>query len=258
VFVRADAAWTLEAYLKAGNTGASDMFGADVAISGDTIAAGARLEDSNAMGVNGDQTNDTAQSSGAAYVFARSGTTWSPEAYVKATNTEAFDEFGSSVAIDGDTLVVGATFEDSADEMVLDSGAAYVYARSGGLWTSQAMLKASNAGGGDIFGFSVAIDGDAVVVGARLEDGSATTIDGADDDLAQDSGAAYLFLRDGTSWAQEAYLKAINSTTFDHYGHCVAVSGELIAVTAPGEDSSTAADPADEGANESGAVYVIR
>jgi hypothetical protein len=267
VFVRAGVAWTAEAYLKASNTGASDLFGADVAISGDTIAVGAYLEDSEATGVGGDQGNENAQSSGAVYVFARSGATWSPEAYVKATNSDEFDEFGHAVALSGDTLVVGASLEDSgatgvggnqADETALDSGAAYVYGRSGSVWTSQAYLKAVNAGPGDTFGWSVAIDGDAIVVGARLEDGSATGVDGADDEAAPDSGAAYLFLRDGTTWAHEAHLKASNTASFDQYGQAVAVSGDTVAVTAPGEDSNSASDPANENANESGAVYVIR
>ena len=84
-----------EAYLKASNTGAIDLFGYSVAVSGDTIVVGATSEDSNATGVNGDQGNNLAANSGAAYVFVRSGTTWSQQAYLKASNTGASDRFGS-------------------------------------------------------------------------------------------------------------------------------------------------------------------
>jgi hypothetical protein len=264
-FVRDGSTWTQQAYLKASNAEAGDGFGGSVAISQDTIAVGARLEDSSALDVGNDQANDDAEDSGAVYVFDRDGTTWTQQAYVKAANTDAFDEFGISVAIDGDTLVVGGSLEDSnattvggdgANDDAMDSGAAYVYVRSGDSWSPQAYLKASNAGAGDTFGYSVAISGDAVLVGARLEDGSATVINGTDDDAAENSGAAYLFVRAGTTWTQVAYLKASNAATVDEYGESVAISGDTIAVAAPGEDSNTAADPTNNAANESGAVYV--
>ena len=100
---------------------------------------------------------------GAAYVFVRSGTTWSQQAYLKASNTGFFDFFGHSVAVSGDTVVVGA-YGQSVSE-----GAAYVFVRSGTTWTQQALLKASNAGSGDKFGYSVAVSGDTVVVGAPSE-----------------------------------------------------------------------------------------
>src|SRR5438309_5198892 len=83
-----------QAYLKASNTGAGDYFGSSVAVSGDTLVVGARQEDSNAIGINGNQTNNNATDSGAVYVFVRSGTNWSQQAYLKASNTEPGDEFG--------------------------------------------------------------------------------------------------------------------------------------------------------------------
>src|SRR5689334_6574746 len=107
-------------------------------------------EDSNAMGVNGDQANNGAMDSGAAYVFVRSGTNWSQQAYLKASNTGARDFFGYAVAIDSDTIVVAAPLEGSAakgvngnqsDNSAPDSGAAYVFTRSGTAWTQQAYLK---------------------------------------------------------------------------------------------------------------------
>ena len=122
------------AYLKASNTGADDNFGGSVAVSGDTVVVGASGEDSSSTGVNSTP-NELADASGAAYVFVRSGSTWSQQAYLKARNTGAGDAFGSSVAVSGDTVVVGAQFEDSSstgvnsapDELALGSGAAYVF-----------------------------------------------------------------------------------------------------------------------------------
>src|SRR5207244_2147045 len=152
-----------QAYLKASNAEANDFFGASVAISGDTIVVGATSEDSNATGVNGDGGNNSEVNSGAAYVFVRSGATWTQQAYLKASNTGGSDFFGGSVAISGDTIVVGATSEDSnatgvngdgSNDSELNSGAAYVFVRSGATWTQQAYLKASNTGGSDFFGGS--------------------------------------------------------------------------------------------------------
>ncbi|MBA3470397.1 MAG: FG-GAP repeat protein, partial [Herpetosiphonaceae bacterium] len=172
-----------QAYLKASNTGAGDIFGWSVAVDGDTVVVGAYQEDSAATGVGGDQTNNSASGAGAAYVFTRSDAqgapAWTQQAYLKATNPDANDNFGWRVAVDGDTIVVGAYREDSAatgvggdqtNNSAGNSGAAYVFTRSGTTWTPQAYLKASNTGAGDNFGVSVAISGDTVVVGAYQED----------------------------------------------------------------------------------------
>ncbi len=104
---------TQQAYLKAGNTGANDEFGGSVAVFGDTVVVGAYLEDSNATGVNGNPLNNLAAESGAAYVFVRNGVAWSQQAYLKASNTGADDQFGTSVAVSGTTMIVGASSEDS-------------------------------------------------------------------------------------------------------------------------------------------------
>ena len=153
-----------QAYLKASNTDANDLLGYSVALSGDTLVVGAPQESSNATGVNGNQANNSAANSGAVYVFTRSGDVWTQQAYLKASNTDANDQFGVSVAISGDTLAVGAQFEDSngsqADNSAQDSGAVYVFTRSGGVWTQQAYLKGNNTEAGDQFGVSVAISGD--------------------------------------------------------------------------------------------------
>jgi hypothetical protein len=153
--------------------------------------------------VNGDQADNTASAAGAAYVFVRSGTVWTQQAYLKASNTGAADQFGGSVAIAGDTVVVGAFSEASAatgvngnqgDNSASGAGAAYVFVRSGTVWSQQAYLKASNTDVSDQFGFSVAVAGDTVVVGAPQEDSFATGVNGTQgDNTVHDAGAAYVF-----------------------------------------------------------------
>ncbi len=114
-----------------------------VALSGDTLAVGAALEQSAATGINDDQSDNSADNAGAAYVFTRTAGVWSQQAYIKASNTDAEDEFGWSVALSGDTLAVGAQFEDGnatginddqSDNSAADSGAVYVFTRNAGVW----------------------------------------------------------------------------------------------------------------------------
>ena len=203
VFRRTNGNWAQEAYLKASNVGARDRFGQRVALSNDLLAVAAPQEDSASTGVNGVQANDGAADSGAVYVFERTGTAWTQEAYVKASNTAGLDNFGQSVALAGDVLAVGAFFEDSAsagvggddtDDSLDDSGAAYVFVRAASGWTQAGYIKAFNPGGSDLFGFSVALGGDALVVGASNEDSSDRGIGGdGTNNTASDSGAAYIF-----------------------------------------------------------------
>ncbi|MCA8942477.1 MAG: integrin [Planctomycetes bacterium] len=274
VFVRSGTSWSQQAYLKASNTGAGDHFGTSVSISGDTLVVGANREGSSSTGVNGAEGDDSAPSSGAAYVFERSGSAWSQAAYLKASNTEASDGFGSSVAVSGSTVIVGASFEssgadgvggDQSDNSAQDAGAAYVFVRDGAGWSQQAYLKASNSGGGgafggDEFGTSVSISGDTAVVGARWEDSAATGVDGPDNNFAQRAGAAYVFERAGTTWSQQAYLKASNTEAFENFGESVSISGDTVVVGASWEDSSASGidgDQIDNGSPESGAAYVF-
>ncbi|QDU86628.1 hypothetical protein Pla163_37790 [Planctomycetes bacterium Pla163] len=261
---------TQQAYIKASNTDAFDAFGSRVAVSGTTIAIAAYGEDSRAKGVNGDEADNSASGSGAVYVFTRSGSSWIQEAYLKPSNTGYEDAFGASLALDGDTLVVGATLEDSAattidgngaDNTADAAGAAYVFVRSGSTWTQQAYLKPSNAQAGDLFGASVDVDGDTVVVGAPNEDSSATGVGGdATNNAAVRSGAAYVFVRSGSTWTQQAYLKASNTDPDDGFGSGVQVDGDTVAVGAKGEDSSAEGidgDASDNSAPNAGAVYVF-
>lgn len=217
VFSRSGNAWTQSAYLKASNTGLEDGFGHDVAIAADgkTIAVVAPGEDSASRGVNGNQADNSAPGSGAAYVFVRSASTWVQEAYVKASNADSLDAtLGYSIGTafvrvalsgDGKALAISMPGEDSAasgfegnsaDNSVDGSGAAYLFVKNGSTWSQSLYLKASNPGVGDNFGFSLAMSGDArtLVVGARLEDSNATGLGGNQaDNSAADTGAAYIF-----------------------------------------------------------------
>jgi len=267
VFVRSGTNWTQQAYLKASDTASSDKFGTSVALSGETLVIGAPEETSSFAGVQNtalrttEQTNNSATSSGAAYVFTRSGTNWTQQAYLKAFNTGSGDQFGISVAVSDNTIAVGAWNEDSAGGINSDgnsnnatnSGAAYVFVRNGATWSQQAFLKASNLDTndafGDSFGSSVSVSGDTVVAGASREDSNATGVNGnGSNNSAPSAGAAYLFVRSGTNWNQQAYLKASNPDTFDLFGWSVAVSGNTTVIGAYQESST---------APESGAAYVF-
>ena len=273
VFVLTSAGfWTQQAYLKASNTDAKDNFGSSVAIFGDTIVVGARYEGSSATGINGDENNNLAGHSGAVYVFARSGSAWSQQAYIKASNTEIGDNFGTAVAIYEDTIVVGARAEDSSsaeingvetDNLATESGAAYVFTRNGTTWSQQAYLKASNTDANDTFGVAVAIAGDTVAVGALFEDSNARGVNGDDsNNSATDSGAAYIFTRTGNSWSQQAYIKAANADEQDFFAGALDISQNTLLVSAVHEDSNARGVNGDEsnnsaGGRSSGAAYVF-
>jgi hypothetical protein len=258
VFTLSDGIWSQQAYLKASNAEAGDEFGYSVSISGDTLVVGAHHEDSSA---NDGEANNSAENSGAAYVFTRSDGLWSQQAYLKASNAEANDYFGHSVSISGETLVVGAYGEESsasggeADNSASGAGAAYVFTHSGGAWRQQAYLKASNAEVNDLFGYSVSISSDTLVVGAHYEDSSA---DGGEaNNSAENSGAAYVFTRSDGVWSQQAYLKSSNAEEKDQFGFSVSISGDTLVIGAYGEDSSSNGGEVDNSAANAGAAYVF-
>ena len=178
VFVKSNGTWSQQAYIKPSNTDIDDAFGTAVAISGNTLVIGAPEESSNATGINGSQINNSAFSSGAAYVFTRSGNSWTQQAYLKASNTDSGDRFGSRVTIDNNTVVVGAPGESSSsvgingaqsNNLLPQSGAAYVFTRTGNNWSQQAYIKASNTDADDLFGTSLAIDSNRLIIGATKE-----------------------------------------------------------------------------------------
>ena len=276
-------AWQPQARLQASNRRApacnnvaqdychSSSFGAQLALSadGNTLAVSATGETSNARGVNGDQANTDSLAAGAVYVFARTGGSWSQQAYVKASNTPARNNtwcnlsywatqpcdgqnFGASVALsaDGSLLAVGATGDDSKstgvngdanDTLAVFAGAVHTYARTGSTWAPQAYLKASNTDAGDGFGTSVSLsaDGSTLAVGAIFERSSATGVGGNQSDNAQSPfGAVYVFSQDRGSWSQQAYVKAPVNTVvggtepMSYFGGRTALSahGDTLAV----------------------------
>ena len=173
-------------------------------------------------------------SAGAAYVFTRSGTSWSQQAKIQASDIAAYDNFGISVAIDGDTVVVGAYFEDTGGT---SAGAAYVFTRSGTTWSQQAKIQASDVQLGDLTGHSVAIDGDTMVVGAYKEDTGAS-----------DAGAAYVFTRSGTTWTQAKKLVASDAQASDEFGFSVDISNNTVVAGTYKEDT---------GGDSAGAAYTF-
>lgn len=247
IFVRSGSTWAQQAYIKASNAGAGDQFGIALALSehGSTLAVGAPGEDG-----------------GAVYVFQRSAGVWSQQAYVKASNAESNDRFGGAVALslDGNTLAVGASQEDSGttgvnstpDESAMHAGAVYVFTRSAGVYSQQAYIKASNAGAGDFFGNAIALsaNGNTLAVGAWGEAGGNAGVNSTPDDSTMSAGAVYVFTRSAGAWSQHAYLKASNPEMGDLFGHAVGLSadGNTLAIGATGEDSASA---------EAGSVYVF-
>jgi hypothetical protein len=244
-------------YVKASNTQASDFFGVDVALSGDgsTLAVAATFEDGGEAGVNGNGADNSASAAGAVYVFARAAPGgWSQQAYLKASNPDSSDFFGSALSLsaDGNTLAVGAFGEDSnaigtnGDQLsnaASASGAAYIFQRSNGNWAQTTYLKATNTAAGASFGSALAIsgDGNTLVVGAPGESGNATGVNSVPADYtATGSGAAYVYHRTATSWIIQAYLKSNQADISDQFGSAVAIShdGNRVAVGAPQEDGS--------------------
>ncbi len=197
VFVRSGTTWTQQAKLTAADATSNEQLGISVAVSGDTALVGT--------------TNDNGRS-GSAYVFVRGGTSWTQQAKLTGSDTAAADQFGISVAVAGDTALVGAF---GNDVLANSAGSAYVFVRSGTSWTQQAELLAADGQEGDQFGVSVAVAGDTALVGANL-----------DDDNGTDSGSAYVFVRSGTSWTQQAKILAADGQEGDGFGISVGLSGD--------------------------------
>ncbi len=212
VFVRAGTTWTQQAKLTASDAASGDRFGSGVSISGESAIISAPTDD------------DDGSSSGSAYVFVRAGTTWSQQAKLTASDAAESDHFGDSVALDGDTAVVGSVLDDDGG---VDSGSAYVFTRSGAVWSQQAKLTASDDEAGDHFGTSVSVSGDTALVGANLEAAG-----------GGEAGAAYVFVRSGVSWSQQAKLTASDAAADDEFGESVSVSGDQALVGARLDDDA--------------------
>ncbi|MEN3332322.1 MAG: hypothetical protein V7641_1687 [Blastocatellia bacterium] len=201
IFVRSGTVWGQQYKLVASDGAPGDNFGDSVAISGGTAIIGALSHAHN--GLSGE---------GAAYVYVLNGSQWLPQAELRANDGASNYLFSQAVAIDGNTAVIGANGANG------NRGAAYIFTRSGGVRTQQAKLMASDGAAIDYFGFSVAISGNTVVVGAFLNDPGGHA----------DQGAAYVFQRSGTTWTQQAKLTAGDGAAGDLFGRSVTISGDTV------------------------------
>jgi hypothetical protein len=206
VFTKTGSTWTQQAKLTAADAANGDEFGYSVALEGDTAVVGAYSKSAYR---------------GAAYVFTRTGTTWTQQANLTPSDAADRDQFGISVALAGDTAVVGTAYKD------FDRGAAYVFTRAGTTWSQQAKLTAADSASRDDFGISVAIAGDTAVIGASNKNSS--------------QGAAYAFTRSGTTWTQQAKLMAADAATNDSFGYAVTVVGDTAVVGAYGQSAAQGA-----------------
>jgi hypothetical protein len=203
VFIRTGGVWHQQQKLMAGDGTAGDYFGHSVSVSGDTAVVGASY-DNNKIG--------------SAYVFTRTNGVWHQQQKLTAADGATDDHFGCSVSLSGNTMVVGASYDDTK------SGSAYVFTRTGGVWHQQQKLTADNRAVGDDFGQSVSVSGETAVVGAYYDDDKV--------------GSAYVFTRaaDGT-WSQQAKLTADDGAAWDRFGWSVSVSGDMALIGAFGDDS---------------------
>jgi trimeric autotransporter adhesin len=279
IYTRAGATWTQQTYMKASNASAGDLFGYAVSLSsdGNILAVSAYDEASGSREINGVMDRGR-RGSGAIYVFHRSGADWKQTAFLKSSNAEGGDSLGYDVAmsLDGTTIAAGAADEDcltpginptGCDNDVrtdASTGAVYVFANEGGTWKQQAFLKASNPGEHYWFGARLALNGDGntLAVGSQVENGGSRGINGPQNDAAEDTGAVYLFKRNGGTWSQAAYVKASNAEAYDEFGAGIALSrdGKIMAIGARNEAGGAKgvnANQKDNSAPGAGAVYVF-
>jgi hypothetical protein len=235
VFIRSGTTWTQESKLTASDKAANDYFGSSVSISSD----GSRVIVGAPLASPGGTTN-----AGAAYIYTRSGTTWTQESKLTASDKAAGDQFGDKASVsmssDGSRVIIGAYYASVGGTS--NAGAAYVYTRSGTTWTQESKLTASDKAANDSFGYSVSMssDGSRVIVGARYADPGGTT----------DAGAAYVFIRSGTTWTQESKLTASDKAANDYFGSSVSISSDGSRVIV----GALYADPG--GTSNAGAAYV--
>jgi len=227
IFTRSGSTWTEQAKIQASDKEAGDNFGYSTSISGDgnTVIVGAYYEATGGTGA------------GAAYIFTRSGSTWTQQAKIQASDIEAGDYFGVSVSIssDGNTVIVSAFLEDTGGS---NAGSAYIFTRSGSTWTQQAKIQASDPEASDLFGHSVSIssDGNTAIVGSIYESNYA--------------GSAYIFTRSGSTWTQQAKIQASDAEQSDYFGTSVSISGD-------GDTVIVGANNEDTGADNAGAAYIF-
>jgi hypothetical protein len=238
VFTRSAGVWSQTQRIEAPQLNGADMFGLAVDLEGDTLVVGAPLEAT------------SGQRSGAAYIFERVGGVWMERQMLKSSAPKAGALFGSSLALEGDHLVVGAPNEAQPDT---DSGSAEVFVRRGGMWVPQQRLGPPTPIGGANFGFAVALHGNRIVVGAPRTASLISTVE-------TPPGEVYVFDTDGEHWNQSAVLRATAPDGSDFFGLAVGLTDTVLAVGAPGDASGArgvSADPKRTDAQYSGAMYLF-
>ncbi len=228
IFKQSNGVWAQQQKIVAADRDLTDFFGTSVAIRGDYAIIGANGEDEDVSGGN------TLPISGSAYIFKQTNGVWSQDQKIVASDRENGAQFGFSVAIDNNYLVVGALFEDknvTGSDSLISAGAAYIFQLSGGTWVQQQKIVASDRKANDQFGFSVAVSGDYIIAGARLHDNN---VSGADS--INNAGAAYIYKLTNGIWAQQQKLVSSDRAAEDQFGFNVGISGDFALVGAFGKD----------------------
>jgi FG-GAP repeat/Secretion system C-terminal sorting domain len=241
IFKNEGGTWIQKQKIAASDRDAGDMFGYAVAISGDYAIVGAYQEDHNIM--DGDSLRDA----GSAYIFMRSGETWTEQQKLIAPDRTDGDNFGFAVDLDGDYAIVGAIHEEHDVNGLNEknsAGSVYIFMRSGSVWMPMQKFCASDRSLGAWFGFSVCISDDEAVIGALFE---------GQNEL-DDAGAAYVFQRSGDTWSQIQKLVASDRASSAEFGRSVSMDGEYIVVGAPDENYDTSGNVVPQ----AGAAYIYK
>ena len=221
VFVRSGSTWSLQTKLLGDDTFSGDFFGKSVAISGDTVIVGAPGQDY------------LGSASGSAYIFVRSSDVWIQQAKLTPDDGVSMDYFGRAVAISGDHVIVGTY------NQYITSYKAYIFERSGSFWSQQATLTPDIGPVEELFGYSVSISGDTALVGSPMNDTKGTN-----------AGAAYIFAHSGNTWMRHTKITADDANAGDRFGRAVSLSGNHAMVGAFKDD--------DHGTNSGSAYIFIR
>ena len=227
IFTKSGSTWSQQQKLVASDRRSSDYFGWSVAIDGNTAIVGAYLQGYDASNAN------SKSSAGAAYIFTKSGSTWSQQQKLVADDRDASDHFGYSVAISGNTAIVGAYNAGTSQHSHYNRGAVYLFTRSGSTWSQQAKLEASDKRGGDRFGWSVALDGTTALVGAPNQN-----FDSSDRNYRAEAGAVYVFTLFNSTWTQQAKLVARDRAPNRGFGYSVALEGDTALIGGLNRDHS--------------------